>query len=52
MSVVSLNVEYQKIKYSETRFQELGPITANNVRQDTELDNDSMVLSVSFPIAI
>lgn len=52
MSVVSLNVEYQKIKYSETRFESLGPIAANDVRQDSELENDSMVLSVSFPLAI
>jgi hypothetical protein len=52
LSVVSLNIEYQKINYSKTRLEDVGVFTANTVRDNVELDNDSMVLSVSFPIAI
>lgn len=50
LSVVSLNIEYQKIKYSNTSLQNSGIFTGTT--NDVQLNNDSMVLSVSFPIAI
>lgn len=52
LAMVSLNIEYQKIKYDNTRLEEVGVFTTNTVRDNVELDNDSMVLSVSFPISI
>jgi hypothetical protein len=49
LSVVSLNIEYQKINYSTTELENAGPLSGTS---NFELDNDSMLLSVSFPIAI
>ncbi|MBC7428575.1 MAG: outer membrane beta-barrel protein [Bacteriovorax sp.] len=52
LSIVSLNIEYQKIKYSTTVLEDVGVFTPNISRNDVQLDNDSMILSVSFPLAI
>ncbi|MBY0415123.1 MAG: hypothetical protein K2Q18_13210 [Bdellovibrionales bacterium] len=52
LSIVSLNIEYQKLKYDKTRLEQVGIFTTNQVSSSTELDNDSMILSVSFPLAI
>lgn len=52
VALVSLNLEYQKINYSETKLEEVGVFTPNTTRSDVELDNDSVILSVSFPYAI
>ena len=50
--MTSLNLEYQKVTYSETEIQEVGVFTPNTTRSNIELENESMVLSVSFPITI
>ena len=52
VAFVSLNIEYQKIKYDKTEIQDVGVFAVNSSRDDIELDNDSMILSVSFPLAI
>jgi hypothetical protein len=52
LSVVSLNIEYQKIKYSKTTLEDVSVFTPNITRNDVQLSNDSMILSVSFPLAI
>lgn len=53
VAFVSLNIEYQKIKYDKTDLTATaGPLSASTTRDDIELDNDSMILSVSFPLAI
>ncbi|MEA9355735.1 outer membrane beta-barrel protein [Bacteriovorax sp. PP10] len=52
LALVSLNIEYQKIKYDNTVIEEVGVFTPNSNRGDIELTNEAMVLSVSFPIAI
>lgn len=52
LALVSLNIEYQKVKYDETVIEEVGIFTPNTTRNDVELTNEAMVLSVSFPIAI
>lgn len=52
LALVSLNIEYQKVKYDETAIDEVGIFTPNTTRGDVELTNEAMVLSVSFPIAI
>ncbi len=52
IAFVSLNIEYQKIKYDKTEIQDVGVFAVNSSRDDIELDNDSMILSVSFPLAI
>lgn len=52
LAMVSLNVEYQKIKYDDTKIEEVGIFTPNTTRSDVELTNEAMVLSVSFPLAL
>lgn len=52
LAMVSLNAEYQKITYDNTRLEEVGVFTPNYSRGDVEYKNESMVLSVSFPITI
>lgn len=52
IAFVSLNLEYQKIKYDKTTLEDVGVFAVNATRDDVELDNDSMILSVSFPLAI
>lgn len=52
LGFASLNVEYQNVKYDDTVLQEVGIFTPNTTRGDVELSNESMVLSVSFPVAI
>lgn len=52
LALVSINIEYQKIKYDETVIEEVGIFTPNTTRSDVELTNEAMVLSVSFPIAL
>lgn len=52
LALVSINIEYQKIKYDETVIEEVGVFTPNTTRSDVELTNEAMVLSVSFPIAL
>jgi hypothetical protein len=51
VSKLSLNLEYQNAKYDKTTLQSLGPISANDV-SSIKADNQTYILSVSFPIAI
>lgn len=50
LGMVSVNLEYQAIKYDETELQDAGFFsrTTNDVTQD----NNSYILSVSFPISL
>lgn len=51
LGVVSLNLEYQYIKYDDTEIQKAGPF--NNVDlDDVKLTNQSWILSVSFPVSL
>lgn len=50
--LVSVNLEYQKITYDNTVLEEVGVFSPNTTYSDVELKNESMVLSVSFPIAL
>lgn len=52
IAFVSLNIEYQKINYDKTQIEDIGVFAVNSTRSDIELDNDSMILSVSFPLSI
>lgn len=50
VAVVSLNLEYQHMNYGETEIQNAGLFTGptNNIQQD----NNSLIFSVSFPMAL
>ncbi len=49
---VSLNVEYQDLKYSNTNLQGIGPFAPGTNLDNTELKNKSWIASISFPIAL
>lgn len=51
LGVVSLNLEYQYIKYDDTTIQDAGPIASADL-DDVELKNQSWILSVSFPVSL
>ncbi len=50
LASVSLNLEYQEIKYSETELEDAGFFTGST--RDVDASNKSFILSVSFPISI
>lgn len=52
LALVSLNVEYQKIKYDKTELESIGIFDPGSESKQTDLDNESIVLSVSMPFAI
>lgn len=51
LAMISLNLEYQKIKYDKAILEQIGPFTPNENFDDVELENDGYVLSVSFPFS-
>lgn len=52
LALASINIEYQKVTYDDTVLEEVGVFNPNTTYSDVELKNESMVLSVSFPIAL
>ena len=46
--IVSLNLEYQKINYSNTTVEKLGPLTGNS--DSIKFNGDGRIGSVSFPL--
>lgn len=52
LGIVSVNAEYQKIKYDKTEIESVGVFNPGSETHKTDLDNESLVLSASFPIGI
>jgi opacity protein-like surface antigen len=52
IGLVSLNAEYQYIKYDETEIQEVGVFTPGYTTSNIVLKNKSFILSVSIPIGL
>lgn len=50
VALISLNAEYQHIKYDETEIQEIGVFTPGYSTNDIVLKNNSFIVSVSIPI--
>lgn len=50
VAVVSLNLEYQQIKYDRTTLEQLGPFSASTSTSDVSLHDNAWILGVSFPI--
>jgi hypothetical protein len=48
--VVSLNLEYQYIRYDKTIMEEIGILSPSSNLSDVELRNRSWIFSVSFPL--
>lgn len=51
-ALISLNAEYQYIKYDETEIQEAGIFTPGYTTDNISLTNKSFILSVSIPIGL
>lgn len=51
LGIVSLNLEYQMITYNDTDIEDAGIFGSGNL-DDTELKNNSWILSVSFPVSL
>ena len=52
VSIVSLNLEYQKIDYDKTTVQQLGPFTGSTNTDNIKFDGTGWVASVSFPLEL
>jgi hypothetical protein len=50
--VVSLNLEYQDIKYDKATLEEFGPFSSGTSFGSVNLTDKSWIASVSFPIAL
>lgn len=50
VALVSLNVEYQHLKYDETEIQEAGVFTPGYTTNNIALKNNTFIMSVSIPI--
>lgn len=48
--LVSLNLEYQQLKYDQTNLEQAGPFSANTTLNQVNLENKTWLASVSFPL--
>ena len=49
---ISLNLEYQQLKYVSTRLEQIGPFSTSSDFSSVRLSNNSWIASVSFPMAL
>ncbi|MBN8541116.1 MAG: hypothetical protein J0L82_12065 [Deltaproteobacteria bacterium] len=49
---LSLNLEYQSLKYDQTKLEQLGPFNPGTTLNGVQLENKSWIASVSFPLEI
>ncbi len=52
LGIVSVNLEYQDLKYDKTDVSEVGVFTPGYSSNKIELNNSSWILSASFPISL
>lgn len=52
IAMLSVNLEYQKIKYDKAILESAGPFDPNERFDDVTMDSDGYVLSVSFPLSL
>jgi len=50
VSVVSLNLEYQRLNYGTTKVDKVGPFETDASFDDVDLDDNAWILSASFPL--
>lgn len=51
VAMLSLNLEYQSLKYGSTELEKLGPFTNINAQDNISLTESGLIASVSFPIS-
>lgn len=49
---LSLNVEYNQLKYGKTILEQLGPFASDSEFSNVNLENNGWLASVSFPLAL
>ena len=49
---LSLDVEYQQLKYSNSTLERAGAFSPNTTFDDVNLENDSWIVSLSFPVEL
>jgi hypothetical protein len=49
---ISLNIEYQHLKYGESILERVGPFSPTTTFSNVALTNNSWVVSVSFPVEL
>lgn len=49
--ILSLNLEYQNIKYGSTELEKLGPFNNINAQDNISLTESGLIASVSFPLS-
>jgi hypothetical protein len=52
LASLSLNLEYQNLKYDQTKLEQLGPFNPGTTLDGVQLENKSWIASVSFPLEI
>lgn len=52
MAAVSLNIEYQQLKYGESTLEQIGPFSSGSTFDQVNLVNNSWIASVSFPLEL
>jgi hypothetical protein len=51
VAMLSLNLEYQSLKYGSTELEKLGPFANINAQDNISLTESGLIASVSFPIS-
>jgi hypothetical protein len=49
ISSVSLNLEYQQLRYGQATLEQLGPFSTGSTLEGVKLENKTLLVSVSFP---
>lgn len=52
LAMVSLNLEWQKIKYDSTDIEQIGPLSGAGSTDSISFDGDGWIASVSFPLEL
>jgi hypothetical protein len=52
VAAISLNLEYQELKYGQAKLEQLGPFASGALFDNVKLENKTWLASVSFPLQL
>jgi Outer membrane protein beta-barrel domain len=52
LGIASLNLEYQQLNYDKTTINQVGTFTTGQTFNKVQLDNNTWIVSVSFPLSL
>jgi hypothetical protein len=52
VTAVSMNLEYQQLKYGDTELEQVGPFSSSAALSSVNLEANSWLASVSFPLEL